>query len=284
VLPEQKLALVEAFKANAEVLVMTGDGINDAPALEAAHIGIAMGERGTDVAREAADIVLLDDSFASIVKGIALGRRIFRNLRKALIYVTAIHVPIAGLALFPILLGLPPLLYPLHVVLLELVVDPVCSLVFEAEPEDKDAMKKPPRAANESLFGRREILLALLQGTFVLTGVFGLYIWALDADWPVPEARALTFIALIVANLVLAFADSAEPGISFFDRRRIVFWTIGGSAAVVVCLVLYVPAIAEMFQLSAPDPQTIPIALGVALLTAGWFGFLRRARLLALSS
>ena len=115
VLPEQKLVLVQAFKANGEVLVMTGDGVNDAPALQAAHIGIAMGERGTDVAREAADIVLLDDSLASIVQGIGLGRGIFRNLRKALIFVTAAHVPVAGLALFPILLGLPPLFYPLHV-------------------------------------------------------------------------------------------------------------------------------------------------------------------------
>jgi len=284
VLPEQKLALVEAFKANGEVLVMTGDGINDAPALEAAHIGIAMGERGTDVARESADIVLLDDSFASIVGGIALGRRIFRNLRKALIYVTAVHVPIAGLALLPILLGLPPLLYPLHVVLLELVVDPVCSLVFEAEPEDEVAMKRPPRAANESLFGRRELLLALLQGAIVLAGVFGLYISALYADLPEPEARALAFVALIVANLVLAFADSAEPGVSFFDRRRIVFWTISTAAAVVVCIVLYVPTIAEMFQLSAPDPLMIPIALAVALLTAGWFGLMRRVHMVRVTA
>ena len=282
--PEQKLALVEAFKANGEVLVMTGDGINDAPALEAAHIGIAMGERGTDVARESADIVLLDDSIASIVRGIALGRRIFRNLRKALIYVTAVHVPIAGLALFPILLGLPPLLYPLHVVLLELVVDPVCSLVFEAEPEDKDAMKKPPRDANESLFGRREILLALLQGAIVLTGIFGLYFLALHAELPEPEARALAFVALIASNLVLAFADSAEPGISFFDRRRRVFWIIGVAAAVIVCVVLYVPAAALMFKLSAPNPLMMPVALGVALLTAGWFGFIQRARSLRLTA
>jgi len=281
VLPEQKLALVEAFKSNGEVLIMTGDGINDAPALEAAHIGIAMGERGTDVAREAADIVLLDDSFSSIVSGIALGRRIFRNLRKALIYVTAVHVPIAGLALLPVLLGLPPMLYPMHVVLLELVLDPVCSLVFEAEPADGDAMTKPPRARNESLFGKKEIFLALLQGAVVLAGIFSLYAVALGSSLPDSTARALAFVALIVANLVLAFANSAEPGISFFDRRRRVFWIISAVAAVVICVVLYVPAVARMFKVSAPDPQTITIALGVALLAAGWFGFLRRARIVS---
>ena len=277
VLPEQKLALVEAFKANGEVLVMTGDGVNDAPALEAAHIGIAMGERGTDVAREAADIVLLDDSLASIVRGIALGRTIFRNLRKALTYITAVHMPIAGLALFPILLGLPPLLYPLHVVLLELVIDPVCSLVFEAEPAGKDAMQRPPRAASESLFGRREILFALLQGSIILAGIFGMYVWALQTHMEESAARALAFVALIASNLVLAFADSAEPGTAFFDRRRRVFWMIGAAATVIVSVVLYQPSAAGMFQLSAPPPLALLIALVVAVLAAGWFGFLRSA-------
>ena len=281
VLPDQKLALVEAFKANGEVIVMTGDGVNDAPALVAAHIGIAMGERGTDVARESADIVLLDDSFASIVRGIALGRRIYRNLRKALIYVTAVHVPIAGLALFPIVLGLPPLFYPLHVVLLELVVDPVCSLVFEAEPEEDIAMTRPPRAADESLFGRREIGLALLQGAIVLAGIFGLYYIVLHADVAETEARALAFIALVVANLVLAFADSAEPGTSFFDPRRKVFWMICAAAVVVLSVVLYFPAAAQMFKLTVPAPRLIAVALAVSFLAAGWFGLLRRIRPIA---
>ncbi len=276
VLPEQKLVLVQAFKANGEVLVMTGDGVNDAPALQAAHIGIAMGERGTDVAREAADIVLLDDSLASIVQGIGLGRGIFRNLRKALIFVTAAHVPVAGLALFPILLGLPPLFYPLHVVLFELVIDPVCSLVFEAEPAGPDLLLRPPRGAGESLFGRREILLALVQGLAILAGIFGLYLWALHADMPDSAARALAFVALIVSSLVLAFADSAEPGTRFLDRRRIAFWTIGTLAAAVVIVVLYQPGAARMLQLSAPRPAALAAALIVAVLAAGWFGFLRR--------
>jgi Ca2+-transporting ATPase len=162
--PEQKLALVEAFKASGEVVAMTGDGVNDAPSLEAAHIGIAMGRRGTDVAREAADIVLLDDSFASIVGGVRLGRRIFVNLRKALVYISAIHVPIAGVALLPILFGLPPMLFPMHVVLLELVIDPVSSLVFESERSERDAMLKPPRPVGEGLFNRRVLLFGLLQG------------------------------------------------------------------------------------------------------------------------
>jgi Ca2+-transporting ATPase len=280
IVPEQKLALVEAFKANGEIVAMTGDGVNDAPALEAAHIGIAMGERGTDVAREAADIVLLDDSFASIVEGVKLGRRIFANLRKALTYVTAIHLPIAGLALFPIVFGLPPLLFPLHVVLLELVIDPVCSLVFEAEPSEEHAMKKPPRPAGESLFGRKELLFGVVQGAIVFAAVFGLYVWMLHRGTTDSEARALAFTLLIAANLVLAFAEAAEAGTSFFDSRRAVFWAIAGAAVLVVSSILYAPYLSGIFQFAPPRLTSLILALSVALVAGGWFGFLRRTGIL----
>jgi Ca2+-transporting ATPase len=155
VVPEQKLRLVNAFKANGEIVAMTGDGVNDAPALKSAHIGIAMGGRGTDVARESSALVLLDDDFSSIVQAIKMGRRIFDNIRKAIAYIFAIHVPIAGMSLIPVLLNWPLVLLPVHVVFLELIIDPACSVVFEAESEEADVMSRPPRNPQERLFSRR---------------------------------------------------------------------------------------------------------------------------------
>ena len=171
IMPEQKLRLVEALKAKGEVVAMTGDGVNDAPALKSAHIGIAMGGRGTDVAREASSIVLLDDNFGSIVRTIRLGRRIYDNLRKAMAYIVAVHVPIAGLALLPLLFGLPLVLTPIHIAFLEMVIDPACSIVFEAEPDETDLMRRPPRSPASRILSGRLIGWSLVQGVLAFAAV-----------------------------------------------------------------------------------------------------------------
>lgn len=268
IMPEQKLALVERFKAAGHVVAMTGDGINDAPALAAAHIGVAMGLRGTDVAREAADLILLDDRFASIIGGIRLGRRIFTNLRRAMTFIVAIHLPIAGLALLPILLGLPPVLYPMHVVLLELLVDPLCSLAFEGEKSDAEAMSRPPRPAGELLFGRRQMLSAAVQGLVLLAAVFGLYAWLIGSGQSEEASRATVFIALVLGNLGLALADASGGSAGLFDRGRKTFWIIGALALLVLGLCLLFPPLREILQFELPAPPLLGAALAIGLGTA----------------
>jgi P-type Ca2+ transporter type 2C len=273
--PNAKLKLIEAFQAIGHIVAMTGDGINDAPALERAHVGIAMGKRGTDVAREAADLVLLDDSFASIINGVKLGRRIFANLRKALSYVLAIHVPIAGLALLPIVLGLPPLLYPMHIVMLELIIDPVSSLVFEAEPSEASAMLRPPRPIKEPLFGWRQVTVAAIQGLVLLAGVMGIYTWSLNAGTGEPIARGMGFVTLVVGNLVLALVDGIETSVSLFDVRHRLIWIVAALVGSALSAILYLPWLAAIFRVAPLSLEQGSVAISLAIVVGGWFGVVR---------
>lgn len=270
VTPEQKLQIVEALKSNNEVVAMTGDGVNDAPALKSAHIGIAMGKRGTDVAREAASLVLLDDNFPSIVTAIHLGRRIFANLRQALVYTLAVHVPIIGLSIFPVLLGWPVLLAPIHIAFLELVIDPACSVVFEAEKGSSTLMREPPRSTSEALISSHFLMLGVLQGTLVTLASLTTYILSLRAGCLDAEARTLTFIMLVVANAVLILSlRTADVGwSSMFQRLSKITLLVLVATSVVLLGVVCIPPVAALFGFVQPtlEQGALVAFAGVAML------------------
>ena len=274
--PDEKLRLVQAFKASGAIVGMTGDGVNDAPALRAAHVGVAMGKRGTDVAREAASLVLLDDRFSSIVGAIRSGRQIYQNMQKSMSYILGVHVAVAGMALVPVLLGWPILLYPMHIVFLELMIDPTCALAFENEPADPALMQVPPRDPQAPLFGGRTVMSALLIGLGSLVTVlaaYGLALIYLDEE----RARAFAFSSLVAANIAQIFAHRSHTR-SLLDGLRTpnrVVWIVVGIALAMLVLVVYQPLLAGLFRFHPLSAAELGASLAIGALSVVWFELLK---------
>lgn len=277
--PHHKLRLVTAFKAEGHVVAMTGDGVNDAPALKAAHIGISMGERGTDVAREASSLVLLNDDFTSIVHAIRLGRRIYDNLRKALTYVVAVHLPIAGMVMFPLFFATPSAFAPVHIAFLEMIINPACALIYEPEAADRDLMKTPPRPAAERLFGAKNVAFAVLLGFGSFVAVAAVFYYGLAAGLNEGQARVLGFTGIVLGNLSLIVSTrSMYLGLPALIRipNHTQWWILGG-AVIALAAVLDVPALQAIFHFSPVQPEYLLAVALTCMATLVWFEAIKRA-------
>ena len=260
--PMVKLKIVQALKADGKVVAMIGDGVNDAIAMQAADVAVAMGKRGTDVARRTAALILLEDDFAALIAGIGHGRTIFTNMQKSMSYLLAVHIPIAGLAISPMLLNTAPLLLPLHMACLELVIDPACSVVFENEPAHANAMQVPPRNVKQSVLEREQIQKAVVRGLFALGMVLLCYMYAVGQTDDLALHRSMVFVTLVMGNIMLMTAyrqHQSRASAYGLSNPRMVWLSLG--AAGLTLLLIYWPLASELFKFTPLAMNDFMVAL-----------------------
>lgn len=281
VIPEQKMKIVKALKKNGEIVAMTGDGVNDAPALKSADIGIAMGKRGTEVAKEAADMILMDDNFTTIVKSVKDGRRVYDNIRKAMVYILIIHIPIAAMAMFAPLFNLPPLLLPMHIMLLELIIDPTCSIVFEGEPAEANIMENPPRPPQEPLLTRSLTIKVVLQGIIMFLAAFMPFHYMIDLGISSEYARSFSLITFIVANVTLVLVNRSNTELLYHlikEKGSKVRLIVNSMALIMVFAIVYIPILNGFFRTEKIGIYPLIIAIVLGFISTGWWEIVKITR------
>ncbi|KHD15411.1 cation-translocating P-type ATPase [Clostridium butyricum] len=281
VIPEQKMKIVKALKKNGEIVAMTGDGVNDAPALKSADIGIAMGQRGTEVAKEAADMILMDDNFTTIVKSVKDGRRVYDNIRKAMVYILIIHIPIAAMAMFAPLFNLPPLLLPMHIMLLELIIDPTCSIVFEGEPSEANIMENPPRPPQEPILTRSLTIKVVLQGIIMFLAAFMPFHYMIDLGISSEYARSFSLITFIVANVTLVLVNRSNTELLYHlikEKGSKVRLIVNSMALIMVFAIVYIPILNSFFRTEKIGIYPLIIAIVLGFISTGWWEIVKITR------
>lgn len=281
VIPEQKMKIVKALKKNGEIVAMTGDGVNDAPALKSADIGIAMGQRGTEVAKEAAHMILMDDNFTTIVKSVKDGRRVYDNIRKAMVYILIIHIPIAAMAMFAPLFNLPPLLLPMHIMLLELIIDPTCSIVFEGEPAEANIMENPPRPPQEPLLTRNLTIKVVLQGVVMFLAAFMPFHYMIDLGISSEYARSFSLITFIVANVTLVLVNRSNTELLYHlikEKGSKVRLIVNSMALIMVFAIVYIPILNGFFRTEKIGIYPLIFAIVLGFISTGWWEIVKIIR------
>ena len=273
--PEAKLSVVNALKKKGEVVAMLGDGVNDGPALKAAHIGVAMGNKGTEIAKAAASLVITNDDLEKLVIGIAAGRRIYANIKKAIQYIISIHIPIILTVSLPLFLGwiFPQIFTPVHVIFLELVMGPTCSIVYENEPMEKNTMQQPPRAMTDTFLNLRELAISIIQGLVITAGVLFTYQWSVLNGGSEEKTRAMVFTTLIIANILLSLVNRSFSYSVFdsFKNKNPLFPVIIGLTLVLLFAILYIAPATNFFHVTGLDLQELGMTLSVAAVSVLWF-------------
>lgn len=273
--PDAKLAVVNALKKQGEVVAMLGDGVNDSPALKAAHIGVAMGNKGTEIAKAAASLVITNDDLDKLITGIASGRRIYANIKKAIQYIISIHIPIILTVSLPLFLGwvFPQIFTPVHVIFLELIMGPTCSIVYENEPMEKNTMLQKPRKMNDTFLNWKELTISIVQGVIITIGVLSAYQYTVQNGGNEEKTRAMVFTTLILANLLLSLANRSFHYSVFesFKNKNKLFPIISCATLVLLFAILYTPLLSGFFNLTGLNIKELGISMGIASVSVLWF-------------